>query len=70
MMNHDEEIFSKTEAEYRKIDKLLKLTRELFATLKAMEEVGQYGTEKWAETFGKYREAFKKANGYFPHWAR
>ena len=27
-------------------------------------------TEKWAETFAKYSETFKKVNGYKPHWAR
>lgn len=69
MENH-EEIFSRTDAEYRKMDKLLALSRELFETLKAMEEIGLYGSAKWAETFGKYRKVFKEYHGYFPHWAR
>lgn len=65
-----EEIFTKTDKEYAKIDKLTKLYRELFDTLKSMESIGLYGTEKWSETFKKYRETFKKVNGYYPHWAR
>ena len=65
-----ENIFSRTDAEYKKQDKLLKLTRELFDTLKALEAIGEYGTAKWGEVFTKYAETFKKANGYRPHWAR
>ena len=64
------EIFIKTDKEYAKLDKLTKLYRELYDTLKAMEAIGEYGTEKWAETFAKYAETFKKVNGYRPHWAR
>lgn len=70
MTNLNEELFTKSDKEYAKLDKLTKLYRELFDTLKAMESIGLYGTEKWAETFTKYSETFKKVNGYKPHWAR
>lgn len=66
----NEEMFTKTDKEYAKIDKLTTLYRELHATLKAMEEIGEYGTEKWSEVFNKYADTFKKVNGYRPHWAR
>lgn len=64
------ELFSKTDAEYAEIDKNLAKSRKLFDTLKAMEALGEYGTEKWAETFTKYATAYKLAHGYRPHWAR
>jgi len=70
MTTIETEIFSRTDAEYRKIDKLTAQYRELFKVLKALEEIGQYGTEKWTETFTKYAETFKKVNGYRPHWVR
>lgn len=69
-VNTEEEIFSRTEKEYKEADRLLSLTRKLFDTLKAMEEIGEYGSKAWAETFSKYAETFKKAHGYRPHWAR
>ena len=64
------EIFTKSEKEYKEIDKLLAKSRKLFDALKAMEASGLYGTAQWAEMFSKYAEAYKKANGYRPHWAR
>lgn len=64
------DIFAKTETEYATIDKALAKTRKLFAQLKEMEENGLRNTTEWANIFAKYREVFKKANGYFPHWAR
>ena len=70
MTTTTESIFSKTEKEYKTIDKALAESRKLFATLKDLESIGQYGTEKWSELFAKYKVAFKKANGYNPHWAR
>lgn len=70
MTTETENIFSRTEEEYRKTDKLLALSRELFATLKAMEEIGLYGSAKWSETFSKYADTFKAVHGYRPHWAR
>ena len=70
MTNLNEELFTKSDKEYAKLDKLTKLYRELYDTLKAMEAIGEYGTEKWSETFNKYAETFKKVNGYRPHWAR
>lgn len=65
-----ETIFTKTEAEYKKADKLLKLKRDLFTTLKAMEEANQYGTEEWSKTFTKYADTYNACHGYRPHWAR
>ena len=65
-----ESIFSKTDAEYEAIDKALVESRKLFAALKELETLGKYGTALWMETFAKYADAYKKANGYRPHWAR
>ena len=65
-----ETMFSKTDAEYAEIDKALAETRKLFASLKDLEALGQYGTEVWKETFAKYAVVFKEANGYRPLWAR
>lgn len=70
MTNLENELFTRSDEEYAKEDKLRNLYRELFDTLKAMEAIGLYGSEKWAETFAKYSETFKKVNGYKPHWAR
>ena len=70
MTTTNENDFLTTDKEYAKMDKLLKKTRELFDTLKALDEVGAYGSEKWADTFAKYAETFKKVHGYRPHWAR
>lgn len=69
-MTTTENIFTKTDAEYAEIDKATAKARKLFDTLKAMEALGQYGSEVWNTTFAKYAEAFKKAHGYRPHWAR
>ena len=69
-MKTTESIYSKTEAEYKKMDKLYAKTRELFDTLKALEEANAYGSEKWNEVWAKYVETFKKAHGYRPIWAR
>ena len=69
-METNETIFTKSEKEYKEIDKLLAKSRKLFDVLKVMEASGLYGTAQWAETFAKYAEAYKKANGYRPHWAR
>ena len=66
----EESMFSKTDAEYAEIDKATSDYREIFKTLKALETLGMYGTERWNKTFAKYAELFKKANGYRPHWAR
>ena len=66
---NNEEIYSRTEAEYREIDKKTAEYRHLFSELKALEEVGKYGSEVWMETFRKYAETFKSVNGYRPHWA-
>lgn len=69
MMNN-EEIFSKTDDEYTKIDKATAKARKLFNELTALQELGKYGSEVWNKTFAEYRVVFKKANGYAPHWAR
>jgi len=69
MKTTTDEIF-KSDEEYTKIDRLTAKYRKLFEALKTMEVIGEYGTEKWAETFNKYSETFKKVNGYRPHWAR
>jgi len=65
-----EPMFSKTDEEYAAIDKNLAESRELFDILKGMETLGEYGTAKWSEVFGKYAVSFKLAHGYRPHWAR
>ena len=69
-MSANETGFRKSDEEYSKEDKLLKSCRDLFDTLKALEEINAYGSEKWAEVFGKYADTFKKVHGYRPHWAR
>ena len=66
----EESMFSKTDAEYAEMDKATADYREIAKTLKALEALGMYGTERWNRTFSKYAESFKKANGYRPHWAR
>ena len=70
MDNYENEIFTKTEKEYAKLDKLYAKKRELFDNLKSLESVGKYGTEIWKETFTKYAVTFKALHGYNPHWAR
>ena len=65
-----ETMFSKTDADYAEMDTALAESRKLFASLKDLETLGKYGTEIWVATFAKYADAFKKANGYRPHWAR
>lgn len=62
--------YSKTDAEYKAMDKLYAKCRELFDTLKALEEANAYGTERWNAVWAKYVETFKKAHGYRPLWAR
>lgn len=69
MTTATESIFTKTETEYNKMDKLYSKKRALFATLKNMEAEGLYGSSKWGETFAKYAETFKACHGYRPHWA-
>ena len=65
-MENMNEVYSKTEKEYRKIDKLTAKYRELAEIMKTL----QYGSEEFNKLFAEYRETFKKVNGYFPHWAR
>ena len=61
-----ENIFLHTDDEYKGMDALYALTRDLFATLKELD----YGSEKWNKVWAKYSEAFKTLHGYRPHWAR
>lgn len=69
-MNTTESIFTKTEKEYKAMDKLYAEKRNLFDALTAIAEIGEYGTDKWFATWEKYKTVFKKLHGYNPHWAR
>ena len=51
-------------------DLLRNKTRSLFDSLKALEADGLKGSAEWNMLWSEYHIAFRKLNGYQPHWAR